>query len=537
MMQQLLDHRGRPMMSHTAHHGASYTASDMVKWMPGIGSADADILPDLETLIARQRDLERNNPVASATPQTLVDNIIGPVLKLSSTPDWKALGKDKEWAREWSSNVERRWKSYSTNLFFDSEHQVDFSDMAGLAVRGRYSNGGAMVIPKWLPSRPGANWGTCFQSVEIDRLSNPNDRPDTDRMRGGIEYDENGAPLRYWIRNSHPGDCYGFSTRNRYEWTPVVATTEWGRRVALHCFHKTRSGQSRAVPALTSMLSEFKSMARLRQATLQTAVANALVAFFFETQMDPDSIASMFADSDQFLDSRKTHGQQIRGLLRGANMDENMIVPVHPGDRVTSPLSTRPGSEYGPFMENIMRHIGAGVGLSYETTLRDFSRTNYSSARAALLLDWKTFMGWRKWLVTYFAQPVYCLWLEEAVNRNIVEAPDFYENLDAYTMTKWTGAGRGFIDPTKETQASRDRLNSGTSTLENEHAEQGRDYQEQMEQRLVEIQEAADLINGSSLPEKYRDAAFYVLAGLEMPKGAARSAVVTPDDEPEGVAA
>lgn len=38
-----------------------------------------------------------------------------------------------------------------------------------------------------------------------------------------------------------------------------------------------------------------------------------------------------------------------------------------------------------------MRHLSVGVNLPYERVYKDFSKTNYATARAALLEAWRTF--------------------------------------------------------------------------------------------------------------------------------------------------
>ena len=118
--------------------------------------------------------------------------------------------------------------------------------------------------------------------------------------------------------------------------------------------------------------------------------------------------------------------------------------------------------------------------------MKDFSKTNYSSARAALMEAWRFFMGRRQWLSTYWARPVYELWLEEAINKDLIDAPGFYDNKALWTRCKWIGPGRGWIDPVKEAQASKIRMEIGLSTLEDECAIQGLDWEEVLEQRARE---------------------------------------------------
>ena len=63
----------------------------------------------------------------------------------------------------------------------------------------------------------------------------------------------------------------------------------------------------------------------------------------------------------------------------------------------------------------------------------------------------------------------------------------------AYTRCKWIGPGRGWVDPVKEAQACQLRMEIGLSTLENECASQGLDWEEVVEQRVREKNKLKDL--------------------------------------------
>jgi len=118
--------------------------------------------------------------------------------------------------------------------------------------------------------------------------------------------------------------------------------------------------------------------------------------------------------------------------------------------------------------------------------MKDFSKTNYSSARAALLEAWRYFNSIRGWLQVHWCNPVFELWLEEAIDKGLVQAPDFEANRYAYTRSVWIGPGRGWVDPTKEAEAAEMRMANNLSTLERECAEQGLDWEEVLEQRARE---------------------------------------------------
>jgi capsid protein len=75
----------------------------------------------------------------------------------------------------------------------------------------------------------------------------------------------------------------------------------------------------------------------------------------------------------------------------------------------------------------------------------------------------------------------------------MIEAPDFYEKSELYLRAKWIGPGRGQIDPVKEAEAAQIRMDTMTSTLEEECAEQGRDWEDVLEQRALEMARMKEL--------------------------------------------
>ena len=81
------------MADDTAYDAASFSSAKMASWTVKGGSADADLLPELDTIRDRQRDLDRNNGLAKGAIQTKKDNIIGSMLRLSAKPDYRVLGR------------------------------------------------------------------------------------------------------------------------------------------------------------------------------------------------------------------------------------------------------------------------------------------------------------------------------------------------------------------------------------------------------------------------------------------------------------
>lgn len=463
-----------------AHEGASLTSLDLGEWFPSAGSADADLIPELGALNPRSRDLIRNNGLAASASRTQVDNVVGVGLRVQATPNYRALGWKVEEAAEWARTVEAQWLTWAENISCDATRTDNFYLMTRLVYRSLFANGGVIALPVWLP-RPGQRWATAISLVEADRLSNPQDKPDDDRFRGGVEVDSYGAPIAYHIRKTHPGDAYWTAGSGWGEWERIPACTKWGRPRVLHIFDRERVGQRRGMPDLTPIMARFKNLDRLDKAYIRTVLVDSLTSAFIESDMEWEDVQGLFAEEDD----------PTRAYLQARNANQVKLVGggvgrLFPGERLKAFNTNRPSGTYTPFMEGAIRHIAAGLNIPYELLLKDFSKTNYSSARAALLEAWRYFNTQRALIAFRWVQPVYELWLEEAVNTDAVEAPGFYLNRHAYTRIRVIGPGRGWIDPLKEAQAAEKRIDAGLSTLQMECAEQGLDWEDNIDQRARE---------------------------------------------------
>ena len=91
--------------------------------------------------------------------------------------------------------------------------------------------------------------------------------------------------------------------------------------------------------------------------------------------------------------------------------------------------------------------------IPFELLIKDFSKTNYSSAARPLLEAWRYFSAQRQWLATYWARDL-LIWIvaEEAINKGVMKPSDFMRTA-AWTRCKWIGPGRGWADPVKEAKS------------------------------------------------------------------------------------
>jgi lambda family phage portal protein len=476
------------LVSDGIYDAASTGGEALALWHPSLRSADGEVLPNRDRVTARARDLERNNGWASGGLQKELDAVIGSTFRPIPKPDHVALGLSEDWATDWRQQVQARWRAYADDprCYADAARQLTVSQNLGLAYRHAVLDGDAIGVLNWRPGRPNA---TVLRVVDPDLLSNPQDGSDSEFMRGGVEIDRDGAARAYHFRQAHERDHWASS--RSFKWERVIRERRWGRPVVLHWFEKKRDGQTRGMSRLAPIIEKLKMEDRYARIELEAAALNAILAAFIKSPFDHTMLDQVLgSDGDSlgvYQDMRSESAKENAVTLGGVQ-----IPRLFPGEDLGFQKAQRPATGFADFESAVLRNIAAGLGISYEQLAADWSKTNYSSARAALIEIWRGWTGKRHSFAQRFAQPLFMAWMEEEVDRGTLvlptDAPDFYENWHSYARAKWIGPGRGFVDPVKEAQAAALRVASGMSTLEDEAAElTGADFDDNLAQIRREI--------------------------------------------------
>jgi len=473
---------------HARYVGASKDRRATRSWLPGGADADGEILPDLETLRARSRDLLRNAPLAAGAVNTVVANVVGSGLKLQARPDREYLGLADQDADRWESSVEREWRLWSESANLDAARTLDFAAFQELAFRQTLENGDVFILlPKI--ARLGSPYSLCLQMVEGDRVCNPNFGIDKNQLAGGVEKDKHGAPVAYHILNQHPGSRKFIE----YRWKRVPAFgSKTSLRSVLHLYRMLRPDQSRGVPYLAPVIEPLKQLDRYTEAEIMAAVVSGMFTVFVKSEIG-GGLAGMGA------------AQSVQGVPVSASEDEyrlgnGAIIDLATGEDVTIANPGRPNTAFDPFIQAVLRQIGVALELPFEVLIKHYT-ASYSAARAAMLDAWKFFLGRRAWLARSFCQPVYETWLTEAVALGRIAAPGFFTDpliRKAWLGSEWVGPSRGQIDELKEIKAARERIAAGVSTISEVTAEMtGGDWERKHAQRVKEatLRQAAGLEN------------------------------------------
>lgn len=499
--------------------GASRLSRELASWSAPIISPDQQINPNKEILDARSSDRLMNDGYISGAEQMHRDNIVGSQFTLNSRPNYRALGLDFRWAEEFQIEVESKFALWanSVNNWPDAARKNDFTELVRLAVGAYFAGGEVLATAEW--SRQSARpYKTMIQLIDPSRLSNPNYGSDTAYLRRGVERNALGEPLAYHIRSGHPSEFY--SDAGNYTWKRVPTRKPWGRLQVIHIFEQLRIDQSRGVSAMVSVLKQMRMTQRFQDIVLQNAVVNATYAATIESELPPEAAYGQLGEggtttwATDFLEQIAAYS----GSARNLHIDGVKIPHLFPGTKMKLQPAGQPGGVGDGFEQSLLRHVASALGLSYEQFSRDYTQTNYSSARASMNETYKFMQSRKKIVADRFATSMFHLWFEEALNTGQIttvprNAPDFYEGLnrEAYMACTWIGASRGQIDEKKETEAAVMRIKEGLSTYEKEAARLGEDFRElfaqqarekQMREELGLIQSAEEIAAAAAAAQK-----------------------------------
>lgn len=485
--------------------GAARNGREMLSWQPAIISPDMQTLPTKDLNDQRGVDIVRNDGNALGVVHTYRDSIVGNQYRLISTPDWKTLGATPEWAEEFRQVIESEFNllADSTECWFDAAGKMTFTDIIRLGVCGFVMTGEVLQTVEWLtdPSRP---FKTAIQSISPTRLSNPNFMVNSETLRHGVVLNGYGRPTSYWIQLTFPHD-YTY-TWDMLKWKEVPAAKPWGRAQVIHIMEALQPGQTRGVSDMVSVLKQMKMTKQFQDVTLQNAVVNATYAAAIESELPSEVVfASMGAGGQGMmgmLNEYMTALTQYTGASKNIALDGVKMPHLFPGTKLNMQPAGTPGGVGTGYEQSLHRHIAGALGVSYEEFSRDYSQTNYSSARASGANTKRFMLGKKKTVADKNATSIYKLWLEERINsgRPLPLPPGkdigmFYDPVmrEALCKCKWIGASSGQIDEMKETQAAILRINSGLSTYEAECANLGEDFREVFAQRQREEQMKKDM--------------------------------------------
>ncbi len=449
--------------------GASHTKNSMKGWNASSKSPQEDIDRNLHTLRQRSRSLMMSAPIAVSALKTNRTNIVGVGLKARPTIDREVLGLSEDEAKEWEKKTQREFELWAKSKHCDATKINNFYEMQQITCLSWLMNGDAVALIKYSDKESVyMPYGLRIHMIESDKVCNPQtsgcyvnlqqtNPKNRNRIYNGVEIDKSGAVVAYYICNTYPQSALTAEKK----WQRVEAFgSRTGFPNVLMVFESERAEQYRGVPYLSPVIESLKQLTRYSEAEIMAAVINGFFTVFITTEKSPSEMP-FTGIADDSEPSEESNGNDY-GLGPG------MINILAPGEDIKMADPSRPSTNFDAFTTAYAKYIGAALEIPSELLLKQFG-ASYSASKAALEEAWKAFRMKRTWLVDDFCQPIYEMWLVEAIAKGRIKAPGFYLDAairEAWCKCAWNGPSQGMLDPLKEINAATKRVALGVSTRE-----------------------------------------------------------------------
>lgn len=433
------------------------------------GSADGDLLQDLDALRQKSQALVRDDAHAAAAIRVSVENVVGSGINPQATVRPESSGCTEAECRDFNQAAEQYFRDWAKRA--DANGISDFSDLTRIIYRGRLVDGEALAHRVMLGER------TAFELIDPARLQEP--FTGVRNTRQGVEIGGAGEPVAYWITPFHPDDIRflkaGGIATNVPERIERFRGDLWN---VMHVYRRDRPGQSRGAPVMVPAMGLFDHLHHYLDSEIVAARVNSCVAGVVERPLDP---------TDPSLSLQQELGTAQNGtgeLVFHEQIDPGTNVYLNPGEKFNSFAPQRPGTTFEPFIVRILRAIAGSLGLSYELIVKDFSSMNYTSSRSKLLEARRGFESEQGLLIATWCRPAWETVIREGIARgDLPQRPQMLTSLEPFLAARWIRPAWGWVDPTKEIEAARLACEANLSTPQAEAARSGNDVEEVLEAR------------------------------------------------------
>ena len=419
----------------------------------------------------RADDLFANDWAAKSAVNAVVTNSVGTGLKPQSSIAYQELCISDKDAGRLQSEMEWLWYQWSEECHYRNTFSFDF--LQALAVRSLVRNGEFLHMPV-MELRPGNKFALKIQDIKPHRLCTPCDKRTDPLIHDGVEVTENGVPTHYWVYSPKPSniilleDNYSSSEFRR------IPAMVGHRKGIFHIFMPEEEEKQRGVSALSAGVKFFKHYNDAIDYELVAQIIAASFPVFISQEKNRQELPYTVE-----VDKRAEQPRYYQEINPGS------ILYGNEGEKPEILESKRPSQNFLSFCELVLRSAAASLGLPYEEVSKDFSKTTYSSARAAMIGAWKVYGVYRAFFERHYCQPIWNMVMEEAYLRGYLKLPagiNFYKAQPYLCNCRWIGPSRGYIDPLKEVQANILAIDNNLMTRAEAIAERGNDFDETVNQ-------------------------------------------------------
>jgi lambda family phage portal protein len=470
--------RQMPPLQQRGRRASTWDGADTGRlyadWSTWTTSPDFEIRFNFRLLRARARDFARNNPWMVGFLDELANNVVGPHGILLQAQIKNALGK---LAKATNDEIEAGWEEWGYPENASADGHDSWIELQRLIIQTIAIDGECFVRRIRGADNP---FGYTLQLIDadlVDETYNQPAAPNTNRIRMGVELDRYSRPVAYWIYNRYAEDMDGLERKRERVSADEIS----------HLFIRWHRGNTtRGITWFAPIVAPAR---HLDQYELNHIVASrgAAAKMAVIINKHPEAIAA-------YEPPKK--GEQPRVF----EMEPGTMPELLPGQEIQTVDPAFPSQNYGDFVVAVLRAISRGLKVSYLTLTGDLRQANYSSMRAGLLPERDRWKALQVWFATNAHRVFYREWVDMAALKRAI-AVDGRLGSDYYAVV-WRGRGWKWVDPKNDLEALEKEIKLGINSRTRAAADQGRDYEDVIDEQEQELEYADDHGVDVSVPVK-----------------------------------
>lgn len=468
----------KPAGKGRAHH-RMYSAAKLSRLTAGWGqnsasSADTELVSSLRVIRSRSRALVRDAGYAKRAKGIVVNNVIGSGIGMQgnvSDPSGKLIQRIND-------DIEAAWEDWICAEYCHTGGALHFSDLER-AMMGQIFESGEILVREHFYPFGGGKIPYALEMIEPERLCDeiqPGTPLPSSTIRMGVEVDRFYRPVAYWLRQYHQGEI-----QLAHEAVDMIERVPADQIIHLRIVD--RWPQTRGEPWLHAAARKLNDMDGYSEAEIVAARAAASYMGIIESTLENP----LGDDGTEIIDG-------VAVVSNEMELEPGVIQHLNPGEKFNSFAPNRPNAQIDPFMRLMLREAAAGVGTSYESLSKDYSQSNYSSSRLALLDDRDLWRAIQAFFIRSFRQRIHKRFLQQAVFSKAlktISVEEYATNIKKYEAVKFKPRGWSWIDPTSEVEAYKEAVKGGFTTVTRVIAQTGDGYD--LEDMLTERQHELEL--------------------------------------------
>lgn len=413
--------RAREMLTR-AYEGASQKDG----WKPkrSGASANTDHQADGASLRARARSLVQNVPYIARGLESLVSNTIGTGITPRSLST-NATAVDKLW-NDWVKVC-------------DADGVSDLYGLQALAYRAMEQDGEVLIRLRARRPEDGLIVPLQIQVLEIDWLdSSRMGANGSNTILNGIEYDQLGKIVYYWLWDQHPGELVS-GRRAKTSSYPVPA-----ERI-IHLYAPQRPGQGRGFTRLAPVIARVRDVQLYEDAELQRKN--------LETRLSVLASGDVTAMSMTESEAQTT----VRNTGELGTLASGGITQIPSGVNLTV-VEPKAAGGYVEYVKYQLHLIASGMGVTYEMMTGDVREVNFSSARVSML-EFRRNAEQMQWLtlIPRLCEPIWRAFVDAASMAGSMKAKDY--GVD-WSTPKWD-----YVNPEQDVKANLAEVSGGFTSI------------------------------------------------------------------------